>query len=162
MISVVETSFATALASIKVINGSNYLNLNEDDYNFLISNQIWVSTERARVRSCVEACVYGALDYLGLSRFPPPAEFVAAAIAYYVHPVNLMIACSVMDGLYSADNVVNQIEEPISAELLFSLVLRIRAHIYNDIYKADYIIDNQAILAGTDESVNTRKRVNRK
>src|SRR5437870_12320726 len=40
-------------------------------------------------RSCVEACVYGTLDFVGYPRFPAPVEFIAAVIAYYVHPVNI-------------------------------------------------------------------------
>src|SRR5947209_11044909 len=36
-------------------------------------------------RSCVEACVYGTLDFVGYPRFPAPVEFIAAVIAYYVH-----------------------------------------------------------------------------
>src|SRR5438067_6813027 len=39
-------------------------------------------------RRCVEACVYGTLDFVGYPRFPAPVEFIAAVIAYYVHPVN--------------------------------------------------------------------------
>src|SRR5260370_14788392 len=35
-----------------------------------------------------EACVYGTLDFVGYPRFPAPVEFIAAVIAYYVHPVN--------------------------------------------------------------------------
>src|SRR5690554_7441406 len=37
----------------------------------------------------VEACVYGTLDFVGYPRFPAPVEFIAAVIAYYVHPVNI-------------------------------------------------------------------------
>src|SRR5690349_22366147 len=43
-------------------------------------------------RSCVEACVYGTLDFVGYPRFPAPVEFIAAVIAYYVHPVNIQTA----------------------------------------------------------------------
>src|SRR5436189_4887669 len=32
--------------------------------------------------------VYGTLDFVGYPRFPAPVEFIAAVIAYYVHPVN--------------------------------------------------------------------------
>src|SRR5689334_24436972 len=42
----------------------------------------------SRARRCVEACVYGTLDFVGYPRFPAPVEFIAAVIAYYVHPVN--------------------------------------------------------------------------
>src|SRR5438045_7994146 len=31
-------------------------------------------------------------------RFPAPVEFIAAVIAYYVHPVNIQTACLIMEG----------------------------------------------------------------
>src|SRR5690606_40602203 len=50
-------------------------------------------SDRSRARRCVEACVYGTLDFVGYPRFPAPVEFIAAVIAYYVHPVNIQTAC---------------------------------------------------------------------
>src|SRR5438132_3720929 len=44
------------------------------------------------------ACVYGTLDFVGYPRFPAPVEFIAAVIAYYVHPVNIQTACLIMEG----------------------------------------------------------------
>src|SRR5207253_9435752 len=52
----------------------------------------------SRARRCVEACVYGTLDFVGYPRFPAPVEFIAAVIAYYVHPVNIQTACLIMEG----------------------------------------------------------------
>src|SRR5437016_7877762 len=43
-----------------------------------------------RSSDLVEACVYGTLDFVGYPRFPAPVEFIAAVIAYYVHPVNII------------------------------------------------------------------------
>src|SRR5439155_5969715 len=51
------------------------------------SRKVWIATDRSRARRCVEACVYGTLDFVGYPRFPAPVEFIAAVIAYYVHPV---------------------------------------------------------------------------
>src|SRR5262245_65426165 len=79
--------FQTALASIKFIQASAVLDLTEDDFDFLTSNKVWIATDRSRARRCVEACVYGTLDFVGYPRFPAPVEFIAAVIAYYVHPV---------------------------------------------------------------------------
>src|SRR5438445_6679917 len=79
----------TALASIKLIQASAVLDLTEDDFDFLTSNKVWIATDRSRARRCVEACVYGTLDFVGYPRFPAPVEFIAAVIAYYVHPVNI-------------------------------------------------------------------------
>src|SRR5437660_5389298 len=77
--------FQTALASIKLIQASAVLDLTEDDFDFLTSNKVWIATDRSRARRCVEACVYGTLDFVGYPRFPAPVEFIAAVIAYYVH-----------------------------------------------------------------------------
>src|SRR5262245_21450362 len=81
--------FQTALASIKLIQASAVLDLTEDDFDFLTSNKVWIATDCSRARRCVEACVYGTLDFVGYPRFPAPVEFIAAVIAYYVHPVNI-------------------------------------------------------------------------
>src|SRR5206468_1035824 len=83
--------FQTALASIKLIQASAVLDLTEVDFDFLTSNKVWIATDRSRARRCVEACVYGTLDFVGYPRFPAPVEFIAAVIAYYVHPVNIQI-----------------------------------------------------------------------
>src|SRR5260370_656095 len=90
--------FQTALASIKLIQASAVLDLTEDDFDFLTSNKVWIATDRSRARRCVEACVYGTLDFVRYPRFPAPVEFIAAVIAYYVHPVNIQTACLIMEG----------------------------------------------------------------
>src|SRR6266536_3420300 len=90
--------FQTALASIKLIQASAVLDLTEDDFDFLTSNKVWIATDRSRARRCVEACVYGTLDFVGYPRSPAPVEFIAAVIAYYVHPVNIQTACLIMEG----------------------------------------------------------------
>src|SRR5690348_5557136 len=55
--------FQTALASIKLIQASAVLDITEDDFDFLTSNKVWIATDRSRARRCVEACVYGTLDF---------------------------------------------------------------------------------------------------
>src|SRR5690242_1572516 len=88
--------FQTALASIKLIQASAVLDLTEDDFDFLTSNKVWIATDRSRARRCVEACVYGTLDFVGYPRFPAPVEFIAGVIAYYVHPVDWKSGSAVM------------------------------------------------------------------
>src|SRR5262249_34571968 len=82
----------------KIAQASAVLDLTEDDFDFLTSNKVWIATDRSRARRCVEACVYGTLDFVGYPRFPAPVEFIAAVIAYYVHPVNIQTACLIMEG----------------------------------------------------------------
>src|SRR5258707_15478404 len=90
--------FQTALSSIKLIQASALLDLTEDDFYFLTSNKVWIATVRSRARRCVEACVYGTMDFVGYPRFPAAVEFIASVIAYYVHPVNIQTACLIMEG----------------------------------------------------------------
>src|SRR5205085_2176404 len=119
--------FQTALASIKLIQASAVLDLTEDDFDFLTSNKVWIATDRSRARRCVEACVYGTLDFVGYPRFPAPVEFIAAVIAYYVHPVNIQTACLIMEGAEFTENIINGVERPVKASELFAFTLRVRA-----------------------------------
>src|SRR5699024_5903650 len=106
---------------------SAVLDLTEDDFDFLTSNKVWIATDRSRARRCVEACVYGTLDFVGYPRFPAPVEFIAAVIAYSVHPVNIQTACLMMDGAEFTENMVNGVERLVNAAELFAYTLRVRA-----------------------------------
>src|SRR5262245_66565095 len=88
--------FQTALASIKLIQASAVLDLTEDDFDFLTSNKVWIASDRSRARRCVEACVYGTVDFVGYARFAGPVEFIVAVIAYYVYSVNIHKAFLIM------------------------------------------------------------------
>src|SRR6516165_2977107 len=85
--------FQTALASIKLIQASAVLDLTEDDFDFLTSNTVWIATYRFRA----------------------PVEFIAAVIAYYVHPVNIQTACLIMEGAEFTENIINGVERPVKA-----------------------------------------------
>src|SRR5690349_22052436 len=75
--------FQTALASIKLIQASAVLYLTEDDFDFRTSNKVWIATDRSRAHRCVEACVYGTLEFVGYPRFPAPVEVLAIVIVYF-------------------------------------------------------------------------------
>src|SRR5436190_751380 len=109
--------FQTALASIKRIQASAVLDLTEDDFDFLTSNKVSIATDRSRARRCVEACVYGTLDFVGYPRFPAPVEFIAAVNAYYVRPVNDQTACLIMEGPEFTENIINGVERPVKAAI---------------------------------------------
>src|SRR5438132_13215168 len=59
--------------------------------------------------------------------FPAPVEFIAAVIAYYVHPVNIQTACLIMEGAEFTENIINGVERPVKAAELFAFTLRVRA-----------------------------------
>src|SRR5262249_61286968 len=99
--------FQTALASIKLIQASAVLDLTEDDFDFLTSNKVWIATDRSRARRCVEACVYGTLDFVGYPRFPAAVEFIVAVIAYYVDPVNIQTASVILAAAQLSVDMIN-------------------------------------------------------
>src|SRR5437764_237365 len=107
--------FQTALASIKLIQASAVLDLTEDDFDFLTSNKVWIATDRSRARRCVEACVYGTLDFVGYPRFPAPVEFIAAVIVYYVHPVNIQTPFPFLQGVDLPKNLIIAWSDPLKA-----------------------------------------------
>src|SRR5699024_3185171 len=99
--------FQTALASIMLIQTSAVLVLSQDELDFLMINIVWIATDRSRARRCVEAFVYGTLDFVGYPLFAAPVAFIAAVIAYYVHPVNIQTACLIMEGAEFTENIIN-------------------------------------------------------
>src|SRR5699024_5515880 len=119
--------FQTALASIKLIQASAVLDLTEDDFDFLTSNKVWIATNRSRARSCVEACVYGTLDFVVYPLFPAPDENNAAGITYYDYPVNIQTTYLIIEGTENTVNIINGVERPVKAAELFAFTLRVRA-----------------------------------
>ena len=114
--------YRTALACIKLTKDASILDLTTDEYAFLTGSALWLPTDRSRARRAVEAAVYGALDYVGFPRFPAPAEFIAAVIATYVQPVNVMSACAIMDGCEFSEHIILGVERKVSARELFAHV----------------------------------------
>src|SRR5262249_45039427 len=90
-----------------VMQGAAVGEITEDGGDFLMRKKDWIATDRSRDRRCVEACVYGTLGFVGSPRFPAPVEFIAAVIAYYVHPVNIQTACLIMEGAEFTENIIN-------------------------------------------------------
>src|SRR5690242_21734712 len=82
--------FQTALASIKLIQASAVLDLTEDDFDFLTSNKVWIATDRSRARRCVEACVYGTLDFVGRSEERRVGKECRYRWAAYLYKSNML------------------------------------------------------------------------
>lgn len=131
--SMTDVTYSQALASLKIVDGAGIVDLTDDDYNFLIGDKLWIAADRSRVRRVVEATVYGSLDLIGLPRFPAPAEFIAAAIAFYVHPKNIQYACSELSNAEWSLNIINGIDQPLSAQQLFAHTIRIKSGILDKV-----------------------------
>lgn len=122
-----QVSFIQAVTCMKMKKEEGIVNLTEADYEFLTRDKMWTYVDRATARRCLEACIYGALDLVGMPRFPAPAEFIAGAIALYVHPCNIQMACSEMGSVPSTDTLTNGLERLVSPELVFATVVQIQA-----------------------------------
>lgn len=120
--------YTSVLSSIKIAGESGLTDLTSDEFDFLSRPATWIGADRQRARRCIESIVFGSLDYCGLPRFQPPAEFIAGAILFFVHPRNYLLACSFMDGYTSAENVIVGIEKPVTARELFSIVIHCSTH----------------------------------
>src|SRR5690242_10637830 len=118
--------FQTALASIKLIQASAVLDLTDDDFDFLTSNKVWIATDRSRARRCVEACVYGMLDFVGYPRFPAPVGFIAHLIAPHLTPGSMQTAWLILEGAEFTENIINAVARPVQAAQLFAFTLRVR------------------------------------
>ncbi|AXF53133.1 MAG: hypothetical protein [Microviridae sp.] len=144
--SLIDLRYQASMTAIKLVQDSGYLNLTEEDFEFLTSNKPWIGVERTRARQVVEACVYGTLDYLGFPRFAVPAEFVAGAIAHFVNPVNVMTACVVMEGVEWAENIVAGVERPLKAAEIFAHTIRIKSGDVRDVEQ--FVSDTRRKLKG--------------
>ena len=142
-----DVRFATAVASISLVHASNVLDLADNDYKFLTGDKLWLAVDRNRAMRCLQSVIYGALDYVGFPRVPAPAEFVAAVICYFVHPVNIQSACSIMDRVEFSDCVISGQTRELTSDLLFAFVLRIRAGLLDSVHAAESNLKNQLMGA---------------
>ena len=146
-----DIRYLTVVSSIKLLDDLSYIDMDRGDFDFLTSDQIWLARDRQRARRCIESVAYGALDLIGLPRFALPAEFIAGVIAKFVHNVNSLIACSIMEGFEFTDNIITGTERKILARELFSHVLRIDSGYYSDVSNSER---NERLKLRVQESLN--------
>jgi len=98
------------------------------DFDRFIGDSQWINTDRNRMSSVLHALVNSSVDALGLPRFDLPAEYIAAAIALFVHPVNIMPACVYGPPSKSAEDAANlAVCQPCTPAQLFALVKQLYA-----------------------------------
>src|SRR5947207_984540 len=86
----------------------------------------WIHLSTPLIRLFLLVLILLLIDFVGYPRFPAPVEFIAAVIAYYVHPVNIQTACLIMEGAEFTENIINGVERPVKAAELFAFTLRVR------------------------------------
>src|SRR5437867_2600845 len=86
-----------------------------------------VDRKSTRLNSSHRTISYAVFCLKKKNRYPAPVEFIAAVIAYYVHPVNIQTACLIMEGAEFTENIINGVERPVKAADLFAITFRVRA-----------------------------------
>lgn len=97
-----------------------------DDFNKVVSDTPWVGQDRNRVTVALNTLMSGILDAAGQARFSLPCEWVAAAIAVFVAPINIHLACRYVERPASAADLGKGIDEPdyCTAQQLFALIVQ--------------------------------------
>lgn len=144
----IDLRYRNAIGSLKLIAESGALALDKQELAFLTGEKLWVSNERELARKCIEAVVYGGLDVLGMPRLKVPAEFVAVAIAMFVHPNNMRTACMFFEGVSSVENMINDVEMPLSPHQLFAFVIQILGGDLISVDSQQKFLDKKAQLLG--------------
>lgn len=101
-----------------------------EDLKLITGQGYFVNSNRSRVEQVFKSLVYGTIDALGLPRFKIPAEYIAACIAFYVHPNNHHVACSWFQTPNTAATLARAAEEfepGIPDYRLFALVQELLA-----------------------------------
>jgi len=125
-------SVVTALGACKLIaegTGSvdfSTFGLNNDDRKILTGSRLWLAADRPIIDRLINTLIYGVMDVVGVAIFPVSAEYMAAVVAMFVHPTNLMVACQWMDRAQSnadlADGVAVKGAQLALPGQLFALV----------------------------------------
>lgn len=127
-------NYEVAVASMHVIANTGRkgfldgLGISRSDFERLVGSDPWLGTERNRMTVVLDSLINASVDSQALPRFNLPAEYRAAGIAVFVHPVNMQAAC-----IFAASSRPKSAEEmgrmatvdPCSAEQVFALVLQL-------------------------------------
>lgn len=122
-----ERSVITAIAAVSRVAQMGKMDLHKDDLAFMTEENIWIGSEKNRAKKILEEILYSTADMLGLPRITLPAEFWAAGIYHFIHPVNWQIACLALEGLEMTEDIISGTNKDISAKQLFALVIAIDA-----------------------------------
>lgn len=103
--------------------------ISEKEYDLMSGHIPWQSTDRSTVTRVLDCMLFGIMDTIGVPRFAPPMEYVAAVLSSFVSGVNMMIACRWIEGGKRAEDLVGDNPDDavfIDAQRLFSFIILLR------------------------------------
>ena len=90
------------LANMGRVGVLDSFGITREEFEKLTGPVPWVGTDRHRVSQTLNALMHAGADILALPRFDLNAEYVAASIAIFVHPVNVYAACRFVEKVSTA------------------------------------------------------------
>lgn len=128
------------------------LGVSRADFDRFVGGLPWMSSDRNRMSNMLHAFAFASLDAQGLPRFTLPAEYLAAVICIFVHPVNMLSACVVAPRTYPAEEQGRGVQETkVTPEILFALVVQLCSSSHRGQARASFekasklILDNQPV-----------------
>lgn len=102
------------------------IGLSSEDFDRVTGNRPWQGSERNQITVALNTLLSGVLDAAGRPRFSLPAEWVAAAIAVFVSPINIQLACDYVERPGTASDLGRGVEEfdRCTARQLFALIVQ--------------------------------------
>lgn len=121
---------STALGVMRVIATSEMhgaLGVTPAEMALISGPSPWMAGDRVAVRRVLDSLIYGTMDTMGLPHFELSAEYVAAHIVGYVHPVNMLAACVWLSRVVDADQLVAEKKgtDNISARRLHAFCVKL-------------------------------------
>ncbi len=103
--------------------------VSEKEYGLMSGSTPWLATDRSTVRRVLDCMIWGIMDSVGVPRFQPPMEYIAAVLSTFVSGNNLMVACRWIEGGQRAEDVIGDRSADsvhIDAHRLFSFIILLR------------------------------------
>ena len=92
--------------------------VSQDLFDKVKGDTPWKGSDRMEVSRCILALMHGICDIVGVPRIRLCAEYVAASIASFVHPVNTKLACNWVEVKESAAEMPGSNEKSVKHELI--------------------------------------------
>lgn len=102
--------------------------ISQEDFELVTGPRVWTGYERNRVTQSFHALLQGSVILAGLPPFQMPAEYLAAGVALFVHPMNAQAICRIIEKAPSAESLGRGVEhETCTAKQIFGLVVQLVA-----------------------------------
>lgn len=100
-----------------------------EDWKKLSAAKPWIANDRTRMAFIFNSLMSSTTNVIGVPAFQMPAEYIAAGIALYVHPINVHAACRFLERLPTAEEQGRAVEgtDKVTAAQLFALVVQLMA-----------------------------------